>query len=413
MPLFASAYPATCPKRKRLIFIFVLVLIIVNAVSAQDVSIDIVWDTFNRNQYNGVLILPRADDGTYEFVGGFTKGSSKDGNVRVGNQDTAMISSMNRMHWEIGSLRRGMYKLILFCMAGGSDTGDQWPGDVRVSVVMGGHQQTFTPEKRKGEVWEVLYINGSTGRIEEQQTFYPFRRLIYGYTRDALTGMILPGVTVQLLDGDSGAPIPGAVKKSDEDGFYYFYNFPMGRYDVLYELDGYIPVQEKTDFIFMDLPRKINPAMSPVLGDAQFRVTLEWSPNPTDLDAHLLGPGPSAEDSFHISYSHMHEYNGRHFLDIDDKDGYGPETITIGGLDRGSYVFLVHDFKNRRPASGSWNLANSGAVVRVYRGSAVVGQFSVPDKDGTLWRVFMIDGSTGAVKPMNEMVYVREPDEVY
>lgn len=380
---------------------------------AQDVSIDITWDTFNRNQYNGVLILPRADDGTYESVGGFTKGSSKDGNVRVGDQDTARISSMNRMHWEIGSLKRGVYKLILFCMAGGSGTGDQWPGDVRVSVSLKGNQYTFAPEKRKGEVWEVLYINGSTGQIEEQQTFYPFRRLIYGYTRDALTGMILPGVTVQLLDGDTGKDIPGAVKRSDEDGFYYFYNFPMGRYDVRYELDGYIPVQEKTDFIFMDLPRKINPAMSPVLGNAQFRVTLEWGPDPTDLDAHLLGPGPSPGSSFHISYSHMHEYNGRHFLDIDDKDGHGPETITIGGLDGGAYVFSVHDFKNRRLTSGSWRLANSGAVVRVYRGSAMVGQFAVPDMDGTLWRVFTIDGNTGAVRPVEEMVYVREPDEVY
>lgn len=157
-----------------------------------------------------------------------------------------------------------------------------------------------------------------------------------------------------------------------------------------------------------DLPVRFAPLMSPLLGEADFRVCLDWGEHPYDLDAHLAGPGENG-GSFHISYSNMKVYNDRHFLDIDDKESFGPETITIGGLDGGSYRYSIHDFTNRRKSSGAWNLAESEAVVTLYRGSRQIAQFPVPQAEGTWWEVFSIDGSSGKVTPVGTMSYKEEP----
>jgi len=41
--------------------------------------------------------------------------------------------------------------------------------------------------------------------------------------------------------------------------------------------------------------------------------------------------------------------------------------------------------------------------VTVYRGSIAVAQLSVPNQDGDVWTVFELDGSTGAITPINTM----------
>lgn len=53
-------------------------------------------------------------------------------------------------------------------------------------------------------------------------------------------------------------------------------------------------------------------------------------------------------------------------------------------------------------------LSNSGAQVRVYRGSDLVAVFNVPtNQGGTLWTVFELSGST--ITPINTMSYESEP----
>jgi len=45
----------------------------------------------------------------------------------------------------------------------------------------------------------------------------------------------------------------------------------------------------------------------------------------------------------------------------------------------------------------------------VYRGDEQIAQFSAPEADGTLWRVFSIDGRTGEIEPHNTLEYVETP----
>lgn len=80
-------------------------------------------------------------------------------------------------------------------------------------------------------------------------------------------------------------------------------------------------------------------------------------------------------------------------LDVDDRDGYGPETITLSELD-GTYQYRVHRF------SSSGSLAMSGAVVKVYSGSSEPITISVPSDCDEWWDVFTIEN--GEIKILTE-----------
>ena len=54
----------------------------------------------------------------------------------------------------------------------------------------------------------------------------------------------------------------------------------------------------------------------------------------------------------------------------------------------GTYTYSVHNYSGESP------LASSGAIVRVYRGTALVAEFTPPNQQGLVWNVFSI-GSEG------------------
>jgi uncharacterized protein YfaP (DUF2135 family) len=127
-------------------------------------------------------------------------------------------------------------------------------------------------------------------------------------------------------------------------------------------------------------------AVSPVMKNLDgLRVVLNWGSSPLDLDSHTAFPerhiyfekrtGPARTDAN---------------LDVDDTDGFGPETITIEKKHAGeAYVYAVHDFTNRN-APGSNGLSNSNAKVMVYIGQSLVRSYYVPRGTGNLWTVFRI-----------------------
>ena len=82
-------------------------------------------------------------------------------------------------------------------------------------------------------------------------------------------------------------------------------------------------------------------------------------------------------------------------LDIDVTNGFGPETITIQRLLPGQYTYAVHNFSNEAP------LSSSGAQVQVFSSTGLVSTFTVPAGSGRWWTVFTLNGSTGAITPVN------------
>lgn len=134
---------------------------------------------------------------------------------------------------------------------------------------------------------------------------------------------------------------------------------------------------------------------TPKLSKDELRIVLTWGDTPQDLDSHLFAPANS-EGNYHICYYKMSNADGSAALDVDDVNGYGPETTSIYKLKRGQYKFYVADFTNcSRHQEESYEMSNSNATVRVYGRNGLIQTFFVPtNRKGVIWEVFEIrDGN--------------------
>lgn len=137
-------------------------------------------------------------------------------------------------------------------------------------------------------------------------------------------------------------------------------------------------------------------ALSPSLKDDQsIRVVLSWGVTPADLDVHAL------YDGHHVYYGNQ---NGRGAsLDVDDRNGYGPETITISDRVADEYGFWVRDYTNKKNRTDE--LSRSNAKVFVYRADSLVKTYYIPEQqEGNLWKVFSIDHNN-QIRDYNELSY--------
>ncbi len=142
-----------------------------------------------------------------------------------------------------------------------------------------------------------------------------------------------------------------------------------------------------------------NVALSPDLGVGELRIVLEWGENPSDLDSHLWLP---ASNQYHVYYSNTGSLGSfpNAALDVDDTDGFGPETITIPDQISGTYTYGVHNIDG---SGGGTTLTDSGAVVRVYDEDGLVQSFTVPAGSGDWWHVFSFNGDTGTISAVNSV----------
>lgn len=187
----------------------------------------------------------------------------------------------------------------------------------------------------------------------------------------------------------------------------YELTIPSGNYTIQFEADGFIECSVNVAVISGDTVSK-TVALSPVLNveDDLIRIILTWGQYPYDLDSHLVGYAP---DKFHIYYSNKRYSNGNGKvadLDLDDRNSYGPETVTLYNTNgSGTYSYFVHDFSNRG-LNSSRHMSLSGAQVRVYQGSVLLECFNVPgNQEGTLWHVFDFDLQSKAITEVNTMSY--------
>lgn len=220
---------------------------------------------------------------------------------------------------------------------------------------------------------------------------------------DELAGLL----TLQFVDALTGKPLPEAsvtlrdrTEITDGNGMVTFpfphMPGPEGTESARVEKPGYatseVSVHVMVDTVFLH-----RYSISPVLPPGRYRITLDWGKEPRDLDAHLVKRG-----RYHISYRDMRKFEDQAWLDRDDLDGEGPETITIRALDPGAeYLFFVHDFTNR-DRSGFKAFDRSRARVQVFADSGLIRTFEVPRGAGRHWKVFGIRG--GLIEPMSTVV---------
>jgi len=259
-------------------------------------------------------------------------------------------------------------------------------------------------EEGRGLACKVFTLDAADSEIIKDNRYYPKARLVLGRIVDAKDGKALSNVEVSLTDYTRES----RFQKTDESGFYVF-EAEVGGYKLSLSKAGYISAEYDIRMGADETPREIICALSEEI--KEYRIVLTWGNRPRDLDAHLSGPNPDGGD-FHIWYRNKILIGGMNFLDRDDTNKYGPETITIYRPAKGEYNYSVFDYSNRNK-NNSKKLSRSGARVMVYGEGRLLGSYNVPvEMRGNAWHVFKIDVN-GKIIPVNSVEYVKNERNIH
>jgi hypothetical protein len=197
------------------------------------------------------------------------------------------------------------------------------------------------------------------------------------------------------------------IVTTDNDGYYFIVNGPIGNFYGVISAEGFIDrVITNIEFITGINDIDDETIVSPP-AEGELRIVLNWGEYPSDLDSHITGPDGYG-GRFHVCYFNMQESGVS--LDVDDVSSFGPETITIGSFYTGTYRYSVHNYSNQY-SDGGMGIYNSPTRVEIYDHNGLVQSFIAPvfqsSDNGNTWRVFEIDfaNGTATIRTINTYVY--------
>lgn len=206
--------------------------------------------------------------------------------------------------------------------------------------------------------------------------------IISGTVTDAETGNAINNVTVKLSGDDNTTDL------TNNQGEYSFEALNEGDYTITVEKNNYIT--EHKDINFDGSSAVVNFVISKTIANNEYRVVLTWGEEPLDMDIHLF-----TENGDHIYYNNKGSLTSYPFiyLDIDDLNSFGPETITITELQTSS--IYVNNY------SQNPSIKESNAHIKLYQGSSLIRQYNIPSSGtGLWWYVFDIN-SNGIITEQN------------
>lgn len=214
---------------------------------------------------------------------------------------------------------------------------------------------------------------------------------VEGVVLDAVTGQGLDGAEILMTSAETGAEYEA---ESGSDGFYII-EIPDGTYELRISRDGYYDFEDEVTVEDGMLQEDQEFALSSELAEGEIRIVLTWGANPRDLDSHLVADSLSSRNHLYFGRSTLTSQGETLAeLDLDDRNGYGPETTTIYNSGE-SYYFGVHRF------AGTGSLSSSGAEVTIYMPGQNPVTVQVPQGDGDFWSVCRIEN--GQVNLINEI----------
>jgi len=224
------------------------------------------------------------------------------------------------------------------------------------------------------------------------------------------TGPAIPDATVsgKVRSAVDDSPISGARVSADdgnsivtEASGIYSLDLSSGDRTITVTAANFDTSRKELHISAGDLIQNTQFNLSPTLSsDQSLRIVLSWLDAPQDLDAHLLTPSISGT-VYHIFWNNEGSADAPPYasLDVDETEGYGPETITIHDLQPGTYHYWVRRF------SDDAELAGSEAVVEVYGSGGLLSSYTAPSTGSDVyWHVFDINGSDGSVQLVNQLV---------
>lgn len=138
-------------------------------------------------------------------------------------------------------------------------------------------------------------------------------------------------------------------------------------------------------------------------------VILRWDTNFTDVDLHMTRPGGAPfdfiqeGDCYYLVLSPDWGVPGdpsdNPYLDVDDIDGLGPETINLSQTAPGQYTIYAHYFSDH-------NSGNTTASVEVYIAGNLAGTYTRNLSCDDLWTVGSVswNGNGGTFNPSNNVL---------
>lgn len=268
---------------------------------------------------------------------------------------------------------------------------------------------------------------------------------IRGVVRNAFNNKPVQGLTVRIRPGINIKSGPYALNANnqtitavttDANGVYLIANVPAGNYTL--EVSGtgkannitepYITTYTTVISAGSNTPSSQDVLISPVLGDNEIRIVLQWQTNdPRDLDSHfefgnkdcrIKGTLPNKHtcqiywkwkkpnSNYDTSFSGLNL--GDASLDYDVVTGYGPETITINntiwsftGLNANRMGFSVFNWSQRYYSSKT--IKDSRAVVRVFKKDGLVRNYNAGNSEINLWwPLFCVNKTTKAITDVGQ-----------
>ena len=212
--------------------------------------------------------------------------------------------------------------------------------------------------------------------------------VVSGTIKNAENGTAVSGATIKVRTGinnKTGGYASGSATTNSSGN--YSLTLRVGTYTLEVSKNGFA-----TGYINVSASgstcKNQNTSITPIVETGKIRIVLTWGETPQDLDSHVLFnmDGNTHEvDYRNPSYYH----NGVEFvqLDYDERNSYGPETITLNEPDMTEYTYFVRNYSKDSP------LAGSDAKVVVYSGDSEIATFTAPTTGtGEYWDVFTIRG---------------------
>ena len=202
---------------------------------------------------------------------------------------------------------------------------------------------------------------------------------------------ILTGI---ISSSSTGLPISGATVAvgtvsavTNASGVYTIANAPSGSRVVTTSAPGF-STRTDTVNIVAAATTTFSTALVPLGASGNITIVLTWGATPLDLDSHLTGPNTGG-GRFEVYYANRNPVPYAS-LDVDDVNGFGPETVTVspvaGNFIPGVYNYFVVNFST----TPAFNV--SGAVITVFQGGVQLAQYPVSAATGNaallIWSVF-------------------------
>jgi hypothetical protein len=368
-----------------------------------DMDIIVAYDAFAGDV---TTIIQYMKDGKTEYIRGHLKSPSKDNNIRIAERfsgDSQQFSIENT-----SGIQAQVWVANHFA---DEDFFDESMLSVlqeaKVTVVINDHKNKVSHRVEVPEEPGMIFLAGtvSDGAFHPSPRMYPKLKCFYLSVVDAKTGNPLADVQAEIRFRGNLV----STGNTDSQGELAIQLSDYGDYTIKIFKEGYIPVEHSFFLDLNEIPTLLRVPLSEEL--KEYRIVLTWGAFPRDLDAHLAGPMPGG-GTFHIWWQNKVLVGGRNFLDRDDTNRYGPETITIYVPADGLYQYAVHNFSQRH-ASVSTGLPGSQARVDVYANGKLEHSFNPdPSQKGTVWHVFNITEDKEIV-PVNRYSHQSDSKNIF